>query len=147
MKKYLVGEYLHLYEYDKGLSWILLDGEGDFALVTGIGYMFSTTSYVKTVCAPGRCVWETSAFIKTDKYINPEYPQPTLNIPSVTINDELVNTSPFSDVIRDPDWIWEDALSEDIFYVPTLSKFNCHFSIMLDKSPYPYKEIKIDFNF
>ena len=80
MKKYLVGDFLHSYTIEEGFSWILLDGEGEFALVTGIGYMFSSSCYTKTVCAPGRCVWEASAFIRTDKYINPEYPQPTFNI-------------------------------------------------------------------
>lgn len=147
MKKYLVGDFLHSYTIEEGFSWILLDGEGEFALVTGIGYMFSSSCYTKTVCAPGRCVWEASAFIRTDKYINPEYPQPTFNISNTTINDETVSMSAYNNVIVDPNWIWKCYFSEDIFYVPTLSEFNSRFTIMLDKSPYPYREMNINFNF
>lgn len=109
--------------------------------------MFSTTCYTKTVCAPGRCVWESSAFIKTDRYLNPEYPTPLLTISNTTINNEIVNMTPYNNVIVNPDWIWNCSFSEDILYVPLRSEFNCLFTIMLNDSPYPYKELEINFDF
>lgn len=126
---------------------MLLEGDGDFAIMTGIGYMFSTTCYTKTICFPGRFVWESTAFIKTDKYINPEYPTPTINIANSTINDENISMSPYHNVIVSPNWIWNCSFSEDIFYVPTRSDFKCLFTIMLKNSPVPYREMKIEFDF
>ena len=147
MKKYLVGDITHIVQSDKGFTWMVLNGTESISILTSIGYMFSTTCYVKTVCAPGRCVWETSAFIKTDKYINPEYPKPTLNIANATVNDEFVSMSPYNNVIVSPDWIWECSFSEDIFYVPTRSNFKCLFTIMLEGSSTPYREIEINYEF
>ncbi len=148
MKKYLVGTIIHRNRTEEGLVWYFLkDNNGDFPLVGGVGFRFITSCYVETACLPGRYTSEIFTYIQTTKNPNPEIKLPKLGVGITTIDDKNLTFESNKNVIAAPDTIWCSEISKDSLNVSERSSFSCLFTIMLDDTTFPYREIKNIFKF
>lgn len=147
MKKYFVGDVIHINQNEESFTWTIFEGEDDFPIVTAVSFRFNTTCTVRTNCLPGRYTTEVSAFIKTDKNINPELDSPEINISQTSINNESLSIMYSDDTIVSPKWIWKYAVADPSIDVSSRSIFSSLFTIMISKSYIPYREFKNSFVF
>ncbi len=148
MKKYLTGDVTHSNSTNVGMSWVILDGDGDVPIVSGVGYRIYTNCYTRTVCSPDRYVTEVSAYISTDRNPNPELDSPQLTIATTTINDDAVNMEVNHNNIVPENKIFESKISYSEINVPNRSTYSCLFTVMMtDKCISPYRETTNIFDF
>lgn len=148
MKKYFVGNVIHSNRTEDGLVWYFLqDCDGEFPIAGGVGFRFTTSCYVETSCLPDIYTNKIHVYVQTTKNPNPEIDSPKLGVGTVTINGKNVNMQSDINVITAPDVIWCSEFSEELFNVSNRSYFDCLFTVMLDGTVYPYRELKNSFEF
>ena len=148
MKKYLIGDVLHDNSTNVGMSWVILDGDSEVPIVSGVGYRIYTNCYTRTVCLPDRYVTEVSAYISTDRNPNPELDDPKLTIANTTINNNVVNMNINNNNIVPENKIFQSKISHSKINVPERSTYSCLFTVMLtDKTISPYRETTNTFDF